>query len=175
MSDVESDSIPLDAFFTPVRKANYKIEPILVEDNPNFEKITFDIMTDGQIGSVEAFTNALETMNKQLSVFNGVLDVDINISPVKRSTDDSELKPFLQTVDALGLSARSFNSLDRAGISYLGEMVLMSENEIKNIKNLGKKSLDEINECLEAQGFGAEYELSDLTRANLVKKLEQLK
>jgi len=175
MSDVESDSIPLDAFFTPVRKANYKIEPILVEDNPNFEKITFDIMTDGQIGSVEAFTNALETMNKQLSVFNGVLDVDINTSPVKRSTDDSELKPFLQTVDALGLSARSFNSLDRAGISYLGEMVLMSENEIKNIKNLGKKSLDEINECLEAQGFGAEYELSDLTRANLVKKLEQLK
>jgi DNA-directed RNA polymerase subunit alpha len=51
----------------------------------------------------------------------------------------------------------------------------MSENEIKNIKNLGKKSLDEINECLEAQGFGAEYELSDLTRVNLVKKLEQLK
>ena len=175
MSDVELDAIPLDAFFTPVRKANYKIEPVLVEDNPNFEKITFDIMTDGQIGSVEAFTNALETMNKQLSVFNGVLDVDINTSPVKRSTDDSELKPFLQTVDALGLSARSFNSLDRAGISYLGEMVLMSENEIKNIKNLGKKSLDEINECLEAQGFGSDYELSDVTRANLVKKLEQLK
>ena len=174
MDDVSGEAIPLDAFFTPVRKANYKIEPILVEDNPNYEKITFDIMTDGQIGPVEAFTNALETMNKQLSVFNGVLDVDINTTPIKKSADDSELKPFLQAVDALGLSARSFNSLDRAGIKYLGEMVLMSENEIKNIKNLGKKSLDEINECLEGQGFGAEYELSDITRANLVKKLEQL-
>jgi DNA-directed RNA polymerase subunit alpha len=174
MEEVPANSIPLDAFFTPVRKANYKIEPVLVEDNPNYEKITFDIMTDGQIGPVEAFTNALETMNKQLSVFNGVLDVDINVTPVKRTTDDSELKPFLQSVDALGLSARSFNSLDRAGIKYLGEMVLMSENEIKTIKNLGKKSLDEINECLEAQGFGSEYELSDITRANLVKKLEQL-
>ena len=174
MEDVSNEAIPLDAFFTPVRKANYKIEPILVEDNPNYEKITFDIMTDGQIGPVEAFTNALETMNKQLSVFNGVLDVDINTTPIKKSADDSELKPFLQAVDALGLSARSFNSLDRAGIKYLGEMVLMSENEIKNIKNLGKKSLDEINECLESQGFGAEYELSDITRANLVKKLEQL-
>jgi DNA-directed RNA polymerase subunit alpha len=175
LEEVENDMIPLDAFFTPVRKANYKIEPVLVEDNPNYEKITFDIMTDGQIGPVEAFTNALETMNKQLSVFSGVLDVDINTAPVKRNGDDSELKPFLQPVDSLGLSARSFNSLDRAGLKYLGEMVLKSENEIKTIKNLGKKSLDEINECLEAQGFGPEFELSETTRANLVKKLEQLK
>ncbi len=173
-SEVERDHIPLDAFFTPVRKANYKIEPILVEDNPNYEKITFDIMTDGQIGPVEAFTNALETMNKQLSVFNGVLDVNISSTPIKRGADEGELKPFLQSVDALGLSARSFNSLDRAGIKYLGELVLMSENEIRNIKNLGKKSLDEINECLEAHGYGPEFELNEVTRANLVKKLEQL-
>jgi len=173
--DVSPDAIALDAFFTPVRKANYKIDPVLVEDNPNFEKITFDIETDGQLGSVEAFTNALEVMNKQLSVFNGVLDVDISTTPVKRSSDDSEVKPFLQTVDSLGLSARSFNSLDRAGIKFLGELVLMSENEIKNIKNLGKKSLDEINECLVEHGYGADFELADNTRVSLVKKLEQLK
>jgi len=173
--EVAPDAIALDAFFTPVRKANYKIDPVLVEDNPNFEKITFDIETDAQIGPVEAFTNALEVMNKQLSVFNGVLDVDISAPTPRKSKDDSELKPFLQTVDSLGLSARSFNSLDRAGIKYLGELVLMSENEIKNIKNLGKKSLDEINECLVEHGFGSEFELAENTRANLVKKIEQLK
>jgi DNA-directed RNA polymerase subunit alpha len=173
--DIDTNSIALDAFFTPVKKANYKIDTVLVEDNPNYEKIIFDIETDGQIGPVEAFTNALEVMNKQLSVFAGVLDVDISSVPVKRSSDDSELKPFLQTVDSLGLSARSFNSLDRAGIKFLGELVLMSENEIKNIKNLGKKSLDEINECLVANGFGEDFELSDVTRVNLIKKLEQLK
>lgn len=173
--DVDRDSIALDAFFTPVRKANYKIEPVLVEDNPNYEKITFDIVTDGQIGPVEAFTNALEVMNKQLSVFGGVLNVDIGNTPVKRNNDDSELKLFLQSVDSLGLSARSFNSLDRAGLKFLGELVLMSETEIKNIKNLGKKSLDEINECLIEHGFGSEFELPDNTRAILVKKLEQLK
>jgi len=173
--EVDADSIALDAFFTPVRKANYKIEPVLVEDNPNFEKITFDIETDAQIGPVEAFTNALEVMNKQLSVFNGVLDVDISTTLPKRTDNDSELKPFLSAVDALGLSARSFNSLDRAGIKFLGELVLMGENEIKNIKNLGKKSLDEINECLVEHGFGPEFELKENTRANLVKKLEQLK
>lgn len=173
--EVESDTIALDAFFTPVRKANYKIDNVLVEDNPNFEKIIFDIETDGQIGSVEAFTNALEVMNKQLSVFSTVLDLDISAAPVKRNSDDSELKPFMQTVDSLGLSARSFNSLDRAGIKYLGELVLMSENEIKNIKNLGKKSLDEISECLVEHGYGPDFELSDVMRVNLVKKIEQLK
>jgi DNA-directed RNA polymerase subunit alpha len=173
--EVESDTIALDAFFTPVRKANYKIDPVLVEDNPNFEKITFDIVTDGQIGPVEAFTNALEAMNKQLSVFNSVLDLDISATPVKKSSDDGEIKPFMQTVDSLGLSARSFNSLDRAGIKYLGELILMNENEIKNIKNLGKKSLDEITDCLVDLGYGSEFELADSTRIALVKKMDQLK
>jgi DNA-directed RNA polymerase subunit alpha len=173
--DVPVDAIALDAFFTPVKQANYKIDPVLVEDNPDFEKITFDIKTDAQISPVEAFTNALEVMSKQLSVFNGVLDVDISSAPVKRSSDDSELKPFMVTVDSLGLSARSFNSLDRAGMKYLAELVLMTESEIKNIKNLGKKSLDEINECLVEHGFGADFDLPDHTRANLKKKIEQLK
>jgi DNA-directed RNA polymerase subunit alpha len=172
---VEESSIALDAFFTPVRKANYKIEPVLVEDNPNFEKIVFDIETDGQIAPVEAFTNALEVMSKQLSVFNGVLDVDISATPIKKSSDSSELKPFMQTVDSLGLSARSFNSLDRAGIKYLGELVLMSESELKNIKNLGKKSLDEITECLVERGFGSNYELDEAIRVSLIKKIEQSK
>ncbi|HHD80588.1 MAG TPA: DNA-directed RNA polymerase subunit alpha, partial [Campylobacterales bacterium] len=91
--EVDSDAIALDAIFTPVKKANYEIGNVLVEDNPNYEKITFDIETDGQISPVDAFTNALETMYKQLSVFNGVLDVEINATPVKRTTDDSEIKP----------------------------------------------------------------------------------
>jgi DNA-directed RNA polymerase subunit alpha len=173
--DVDSESIALDAFFTPVRKANYKIENVLVEDNPNYEKIVFDIETDGQITPVEAFTNALETMSKQLSVFNGVLDVNLDSGPIRKSSTGSELKPYLVGVDSLELSARSFNSLDRAGIKYLGELVLMSDNELKNIKNLGKKSLDEIEECLENHGFGKDSELDDAIRASLIKKLEQLK
>ena len=81
---VENGAIALDAFFTPVRKVNYRIENMLVEDSPNYEKIIFDITTDGQISPVDAFTNALETMNKQLSIFNGVLNVDINSSFVKK-------------------------------------------------------------------------------------------
>ena len=173
--EVDNEYIALDAFFTPVKKANYEIANVLVEDNPNYEKIIFDIETDGQISPVDAFTNALETMYKQLSVFNGVLDVEINATPVKRTTDDSEIKAYLEQIDSLGLSARSFNSLDRSGINYVGELVLMSANEIKNIKNLGRKSLDEIAECLDNLGYGEDFELPDSTRVNLVKKIEQLK
>jgi len=173
--EISADSIALDAFFTPVRRCNYEIANVLVEDNPNYEKIIFDIETDGQISPVDAFTNALETMYKQLSVFNGVLDVEINATPVKRTTDDSEIKAYLEQIDSLGLSARSFNSLDRSGINYVGELVLMSANEIKNIKNLGKKSLDEIAECLDNLGYGEGFELPDITRVNLIKKIEQLK
>lgn len=173
--DVESDSIALDAFFTPVKKANYDIQNVLVEDNPNYEKIVFDIETDGQVSPVDAFTNALETMYKQLSVFNGVLDVEINATPIKRSNDDSEIKAYLEPIESLGLSARSFNSLDRAGMKVVGELVLMSTTEIKNIKNLGKKSLDEISECLENLGYGEDFELADSVRVNLIKKIEQIK
>ncbi len=171
---VAEGSIALDAFFTPVRKANYAISNVLVEDNPDYEKIVFDIETDGQITPVEAFANALNTMSRQMSVFNGVLDVDIESTPTRKS-ENNELKALLVGVDLLGLSARSFNSLDRAGIKYLGELVLMSENELKNIKNLGKKSLDEIKECLVEQGFGGEHTLPDATRSALIKKIEQLK
>jgi len=174
-ADVAANAIALDAFFTPVKKANYDIQNVLVEDNPNYEKIVFDIETDGQVSPVDAFTNALETMYKQLSVFNGVLDVEINAAPIKRNNDDSEIRAYLEPIESLGLSARSFNSLDRAGMKVVGELVLMTTSEIKNIKNLGKKSLDEIAECLDNLGYGDDFELADNTRVNLVKKIEQLK
>ena len=173
--EVDNSAIALDAFFTPVKKANYDIQNVLVEDNPNFEKIIFDIETDGQVSPVDAFTNALESMYKQLSVFNGVLDVEINAAPIMRNNDDGEMSAYLEPLESLGLSARSFNSLDRAGMKVVGELVLMTTTEIKNIKNLGKKSLDEIAECLENLGYGEDFELADNTRVNLVKKIEQLK
>ena len=173
--EVATDSIALDAFFTPVQEANYKIDSVLVEDNPNFEKIVFDVKTDGQIEPIEAFSNALEVMTGQLSVFHNVLDIDVKTEPVKKANDESELKPFLQTIETLGLTARSFNSLDRAGIKFLGELVLMSKNDIKNIKNLGAKSLTEIAECVLSKGYDDDYELAETVKVQLENKIAQLK
>jgi len=172
--DVDKEAIALDAFFTPVREANYKIENILIGDNPNFEKIVFEIETDGQITPRDAFGNALETMNKQLNVFGKVFDIDLEATKTKGKSE-SALKTLLIPIDMLGFGARSSNSLERAGIKFIGELVLMGENEIKNIKNLGKKSLDEIMSALEAHGFGPDYKLDGKIKASLIEKIKQLK
>jgi DNA-directed RNA polymerase subunit alpha len=171
---VDSDYIALDAFFTPVKKATYDIENVLVEDNPNFEKVIFTVETDGLISPIEAFKDSLEAMYTQMSVFNGVLDIDI--TPKQESASDSvELNKLLQSVEELNLSARSFNCLDRAEVRFVGELALMSELELKNLKNLGKKSLEEINAVMEEIGFPVGSDFSDDTIEVLKKKIADLK
>lgn len=171
---VDSDYIALDAFFTPVKKATYDIENVLVEDNPNFEKVIFTVETDGLISPIEAFKDSLEAMYTQMSVFNGVLDIDI--TPKEETTSSSvELNKLLQSVEELNLSARSFNCLDRAEIRFVGELALMSELELKNLKNLGKKSLEEINSVMEEIGFPVGFDFSDDTIDVLKKKIADLK
>ena len=171
---VDSDYIALDAFFTPIKKATYDIENVLVEDNPNFEKVIFTVETDGLISPIEAFKDSLEAMYTQMSVFNGVLDIDI--TPKQESASDSvELNKLLQSVEELNLSARSFNCLDRAEVRFVGELALMSELELKNLKNLGKKSLEEINAVMEEIGFPVGSDFSDDTIEVLKKKIADLK
>jgi len=173
-SSIDNEAIVLDAFFSPVIRANYKIENVLVDDNPNFEKIIFDIETDGRISPREAFGNALETMNKQMQIFSKVFDLDLEATRTKGKSE-SLLKTLLIPIDMLGLSTRSFNSMEKAGIKYLGELVLMGEHEIKAIKNLGKKSLDEIMSTLEQYGFGKDYQIDSKIRAELIEKIENSK
>jgi DNA-directed RNA polymerase subunit alpha len=171
---VDSDYIALDAFFTPVKKATYDIENILVEDNPNFEKVVFSIETDGLISPIQAFKNSLEAMYTQMSVFNGVLDIDV--APKEESAEGNvELNKLLQSIEELNLSARSFNCLDRAEVRFVGELSLMSELELKNLKNLGKKSLEEINAVMEEMGFPVGFDFSDDTIDVLKKKIADLK
>ncbi len=171
---VGSEYIPIDAFFTPVQKVVYSIEKMLVEDNPNYEKVVFDVQTNGQISPVDAFKEAVTTMYSQMSVFNKVFDLS-EVSVSEAGEESIELKDLVTKIDDLNLSARSFNSLDRSGLKFLGELVLMSEVEVKNIKNLGKKSLDEISDKLQALGYPISENLPENVASALRKKLEQLK
>ena len=173
---IPKEYIPIDAFFTPVKKVTYEIEKILVEDNPNYEKAVFTIETDGQITPLDAFKEAVTVMYDQMSVFNKVFNLpDVQI--IENSTPETvvDLKDLIVKIDELNLSARSFNSLDRSGIKYVGDLALMSEIEVKNIKNLGKKSLDEISEKFASLGFPIDENLDEETSSALRKKLEQLK
>ncbi len=166
--------ITLDAFFTPVRKAVYEIEKVLVEDNPNYEKIVFTIETDGQIDPVDAFKNSIIAMNGQLSVFNKIMDIDF-IANNNPKDDNHEISKLLEDIENLKLSVRSSNCLERAGLKYIGELAIMSESELKSIKNLGKKSLDEIVEKMQEIEFPVGMEFSEDTLNILSKKIEELK
>jgi len=171
---VGADYIPIDAFFTPVKKVVYNIEKMLVEDNPNFEKAVFNIITNGQISPIVAFRDAVSVMYSQMSVFNKVFDLSDVI--LNSSSDEAvELKDLIIRIDELNLTARSFNALDRNGLKYLGELVLMSEVEVRNIKNLGTKSYNEIAEKLESLGYPVENTLPENVASSLRRRLEQLK
>ena len=166
--------IPLDAFFTPVKKATYEIENILVEDNPTYEKIVFEVETDGLIDPTTAFKDALSVLQGQLSVFNAEWNIT-SIESGAGDDDGSEIRPLIQPVESLNLSARSFNCLDRGGIKLVGELVLLGENGLKEVKNLGKKSFEEIKDKLEELGFPMGKELASEAVNTLQKYLSKLK
>ena len=171
---VPDDYIAIDAFFTPVRKALYKIENVLVEDDPTYEKIIFDIETDGQIAPLQAFKESIEALNSQIAVFSKAMDIDVS------STEDdfensADMKKLLQDVSVMNLSARSFNCLDRANINYIAELSMMSELELKGLKNLGKKSFEEITSKLEAIGFPVGTKFDEDFQKALIAKIEELK
>ncbi len=170
---LKENFIALDAFFTPVKKAVYEIENVLVEDNPNFEKVVFTIETDGQVSPVEAFKNSLEAMYDQMAIFNKVLN--LNIRPKIEHVDNKEINRLLKKIDDLELSVRSFNCLEKADIQFLGELALMSEQELKGLKNLGKKSLEEIKDVMEEQGYPVDKELAPDMVKVLTEKINELK
>ncbi|MDP3301821.1 MAG: DNA-directed RNA polymerase subunit alpha [Sulfuricurvum sp.] len=164
--------IALDAYFTPVRRATYAIENILVEDNPNFEKVIINIVTDGQISPVDAFKNSLEVMYAQMAVFNSEVSIKTANAVVESSDEHPELKRLGARIEELGLSARSFNCLDRSNIKHIGEIVMMSQNDLKEVKNLGKKSFEEILEKINEFGYAVGQDLADDLITAIKKKIE---
>lgn len=170
-----ADFITLDAFFTPVKHAVYDIENVLVDDNPDFEKIVLTITTDGQVTPIDAFKNALEAMYQQMAIFNKVLDIapDANLI-VKKPIAGGEHSKLFESIDELSLTSRSFNCLKNVGIEFIGEIALLDEVELKDIKNLGKKSVEEIKTAMESIGYaigGDAIESRDLIK----RKIKELK
>jgi len=171
--DIPSDYIALDAFFSPIKSAIYDIENILVEDETDFEKVIFTIETDGQIAPDDALKDAVNKLFSQFAIFTEKFDVVQNVE-FEENLDD-EYKILTDTIDSLNLRSRSFNCLNNAAIKYIGELVLMGSNEIAKIKNLGKKSLDEITEKLDSIGFNVNEPLPDNVKKLLKKEIEKLK
>ena len=171
--ELPEDYIGLDSYFSPIKKVVYNIENMLVEDDPNFEKVIFEVETDGQIDPIDAFKDAVNTYLNQFAVFSKEFKLE---TKQKENVElPEEYNVLFEPIENLNLRSRSFNALDRAGIKYIGELVLMGKEKIANIKNLGTKSLEEIFEKLEEIGFSLSKPLPLNIKKAVEEKLAKLK
>ena len=146
--------LPLDAIFTPVRKVNYSIETMNV-GQLSYERLTLDVWTDGTISPVEAVSRSAHLLIEQFQLFYELARVPLRVGE-KQPRLSIPLEQYNMPVEELGLSLRTFNSIKRAGITKAGELFEKSEKELLDIKNVGKRTLDEVMVQLRAKGFVSE-------------------
>ena len=143
----ESDIIgilPIDSLFTPVRKANFEIEKTRIGGELNYEKLTLDIWTNGVIEPFEALSMAARILNEHLEMFIDLSDIAKNMS-IMSQKEMSEKDKMLETpIEELEFSVRSYNCLKRAGIHTVADILSRTEHDMMKVRNLGKKSLDEV-------------------------------
>ena len=136
--------IAIDSIFTPVKKANYKIENTRVGERTDFDSLTLEVWTDGTIKVDEALSSAASILVEHLSLFTSLTETDSGLS-FTTIDDKSEKNSKLNIViEDLDFSVRTYNCLKRAGINTIGDLVARSEDDMMKVRNLGKKSLDEV-------------------------------
>jgi DNA-directed RNA polymerase subunit alpha len=152
--DLPAGVIPIDAFFSPVRKVNYTVSHARVGQRTDYDKLEFEVWTDGSVRPEDAVAYGSKILKDQLSIFinfDESLEPEIQEPIIEKEKINENL---YRTVDELELSVRSANCLQNAGIKYIGELVQKSEAEMLKTKNFGRKSLNEIKEILGEMGLG---------------------
>lgn len=145
--------IPVDSIFTPIRKVNYQVEDTRVGQVTDFDKLTLEVWTDGSIKPDEAVSQAARILAKRISIFVNLTEEIEDADPFEeREEEDRELRLEMMIED-LDLSVRSYNCLKRAGINTVGELVRKTDEEMMKVRNLGKKSFEEVERKLNELGF----------------------
>ncbi len=146
--------IPVDSLFSPIRKVNYKVEDTRVGQVTDYDKLTLEIWTDGSIRPDEAVSLAAKILNTHISLFVNLTE-EVDEVEITSDRKEEDLERILEmTIEELDLSVRSYNCLKRAGINTVGELVRKPEEEMMKVRNLGKKSLEEVEQKLEELGLG---------------------
>ena len=145
--------IQVDSMFSPIRRVNYRVENTRVGQVTDYDKLTLELWTDGSIRPDEAVSLAAKILSKHIDLFVNLTEqVDIvEIAPDKDGEDRERILEL--TIEELDLSVRSYNCLKRAGINTVGELVRKTEEEMMKVRNLGKKSLEEVENKLVELGF----------------------
>ena len=146
--------IPVDSIYTPVRKVNYTVENTRVGQVTDYERLILEIWTDGSIGPDEGVSIGAKILEEHLKLFIGLIDSTEGIEIMADKEEDTKEKVLEMSIEELELSVRSFNCLKRAGINTVQELTLKTEDEMIKIRNLGRKSLDEVKNKLAEMGLG---------------------
>lgn len=145
--------VAIDSIFTPVRRVNYTVDATRVGHRTDFDKLTLEVTTDGSLSPDEATSLAARVLVEHLSLFLGLGGVQQEESLLQEREPDSEQRLLDMPIEELELSVRSFNCLKRAGINTIGDLSSRTENDMVKVRNLGKKSLEEVKQKLGALGL----------------------
>ena len=140
--------IPVDSIFTPINKVNFTVEDTRVGQVTDFDKLTLEIWADGSIRPDEALSKGAKILSKQLNLFVNLTEEDIEEDMPDEPAEDVKRKFLDITIEELDLSVRSYNCLKRAGINTVDELIGKTEEEMMKVRNLGKKSLEEVQNKL---------------------------
>ena len=147
------DVIAVDSIYTPVLKVNYTVEDTRLGQVTDYDKLTMEVWTDGTISAKEALSQAANLLNEHLKLFID-LSEEAGLAEVLVEKDEKGKEKILEmTIEDLDLSVRSFNCPKRAGINTVDDLINKSEEEMMKVRNLGKKSFDEVKEKLQSLGF----------------------
>ena len=147
------NTLPVDSIYTPVLKVNYSVDNTRVGQITDYDRLTLEVWTDGTINAQEAVSLAARVLTEHLNLFVNLSDEAAGTEiMVEKTTDDKE-KALEMTIEELDLSVRSFNCLKRAGINTVEDLVSKSEDEMMKVRNLGRKSLEEVMAKLDSLGF----------------------
>ena len=145
--------IPVDSIYSPVEKVNYTVEPCRVGDKTDFDKLSLEIWTDSTITPKDALSLGAKILSDHLTVFTNLSDSVGTGSTVVEKTADRPDAKLAMTIDELDLSVRSFNCLKRANINTVADLISKTGEDMMKVRNMGKKSLDEVQKKLEMMGL----------------------
>lgn len=145
--------IPVDSIFTPVLKVNYEIEDTRVGQITDYDKLTLEVWTDGTIAPDEAISSSAKILSDHLKLFIGLTDKITDEVTMVEKEEEKKDKVLEMTVEELDLSVRSYNCLKRAGINTVEELIQRTEEDMMKVRNLGRKSLEEITSKLRELGL----------------------
>ncbi|MDW7661241.1 MAG: DNA-directed RNA polymerase subunit alpha [Bacillota bacterium] len=150
--------IPVDSIYTPVRKVNFAIDKTRVGKEGDYDKLTLEVWTDGTINPDEATSIGAKIMAEHLYLFIDMTDSVNGVEIMVEKEEDIKEKVLEMTIEELDLSVRSYNCLKRAGINTVEELTNKSEDDMMKVRNLGKKSLEEVKHKLAELDLGLRAE-----------------